>query len=145
MPKPKQTFENHRRWFPLYHFVVGPILWIYAAHSIAHTYQDFNAVHVMETLWVLAIAVGAIVARMMALRVQNRLVRLEMRLRLRELLPAPLAARIPELTTRQLIGLRFAGDAELPALVERTLAGEFPNTRAIKRAVTDWQPDYMRV
>jgi hypothetical protein len=77
--------------------------------------------------------------------VQNRLIRLEMRLRLREVLPAPLAARIPELTVRQLIALRFAGDAELPALVERTLKGDFAKPRDIKRAVTDWQADYLRV
>ena len=81
----------------------------------------------------------------MAIRVQNRVIRLEMRLRLREILPAALHPRIAELTTRHLVGLRFAGDAELPALVTRTLNGEFPTSTAIKRAITDWQPDYMRV
>jgi hypothetical protein len=145
MPEPTQNFSNHARWFPLYHFLVVPILWIYVVHTAIHLYRDFNFVHVAELIWVLAIATAAVTARMMAVKVQNRLIRLEMRLRLREVLPAPLVARIPELTVRQLIGLRFAGDAELPALVQRTLNGEFASAKAIKLAVTDWQPDHLRV
>ena len=145
MPQPTQNFANHARWFPLYHFVVAPILWLYVIHTAIHTFRDFDLVHVFELLWVLAIAIAAVTARIMAIKVQNRLIRLEMRLRLRDVLPAPLAARIPELTVRQLIGLRFAGDAELPGLVQRTLNGEFASAKAIKLAVTDWQPDYLRV
>jgi hypothetical protein len=72
-------------------------------------------------------------------------IRLEMRLRLREVLPADLQARIPELTPPQLIGLRFASDAELPELVRRVLTGSLENPRDIKKAVTHWQGDYLRV
>jgi hypothetical protein len=68
-----------------------------------------------------------------------------MRLRLREVLPADLQARIPELTPRQLIGLRFASDAELPQLMRQVLAGSLGNTTEIKKAVTHWQGDYLRV
>ena len=99
---------------------------------------------IIHAIWAVGIGGGLLLARVMAVTVQNRLIRLEMRLRLREVLPAPLAARIKELTVRQLIALRFAGDAELAALVERTLKGEFARPRDIKRAITDWQPDYLR-
>jgi len=80
----------------------------------------------------------------MALKVQDRVIRLEMRLRLSEVLPADLKGRIPELTTRQLVGLRFASDAELPDLVRRVLAGSLANPTDIKKAVAHWQGDYLR-
>jgi len=87
---------------------------------------------------------GLTAARLMALTVQDRVIRLEMRLRLREVLPADLQARIPELTPRQLIGLRFASDAELPQLMRQVLAGSLGNTTEIKKAITQWQGDYLR-
>ena len=139
-----QSFSSHARWYPLYHFFVSPITGLYALHTLVHTIQSPSVVHVMETLYAFAIFGAVFASRIMALTVQNRVIRLEMRLRLRELLPAPLAARIPELHTKQLIALRFAGDAELPGLVERTLKGEFATARDIKRAITDWQPDFLR-
>lgn len=144
MSKPAQSFENHARWFPIYHFFASPITGLYALHSLVHTIGNPSVVHVMETLFAFAIFAAVIASRLMAVTVQNRLIRLEMRLRLKELLPAPLAARVPELGTKQLIALRFAGDAELPTLVERTLKGDFASTRDIKRAITDWQPDHLR-
>jgi hypothetical protein len=144
MPKSKQTFENHGRWFPMYHFIASPVTGIWALHSIWHAVRNPSLSHAFEALVALAISLGVLSSRIMAITVQNRVIRLEMRLRLREVLPAALAARIPELTVRQLIALRFASDAELPSLVERTLNGEFAKPRDIKRAVKDWQPDYLR-
>lgn len=144
MPKTQQSFANHARWLAPYHFFASPITALYALHAIGYAVYAPSWGHAVHALWATAISAGVVSARIMALSVQNRVIRLEMRLRLREVLPAPLAARIPELTTRQLIGLRFAGDAELPGLVERTLKGEFASTKEIKRAVTDWQPDYLR-
>lgn len=144
MPKPKQSFESHARWFPIYHFVASPIVLLAAMHLIWHFIRNPSTPHFAEALYGIAIAAAVLASRLMAITVQNRVIRLEMRLRLKEILPAPLAARIPELTVWQLIGLRFASDAEMPALVERTLKGEFAKTRDIKRAVTDWQPDYLR-
>ncbi len=144
MPSRTQNFANHARWFPLYHFVASPIAGLYALWAIWTAIRVPGMSEIIHAVWAVGIAAGIVSARVMAVTVQNRLIRLEMRLRLREVLPAPLAARIPELTTRQLIGLRFASDAELPSLVERTLKGEFARTRDIKRAVTDWQGDYLR-
>jgi hypothetical protein len=76
--------------------------------------------------------------------VQDRLIRLEMRLRLAELLPGDLRARIPEFTVAQLVSLRFACDAELPALAKKVLDEKLSDRKAIKRLIKDWQADYLR-
>lgn len=144
MPAP-QSFANHTRWFPLYHFVASPIVLLYAVHSIVHLVGSPSTGHALEALFAIGVAAAVLSSRIMAITVQNRLIRLEMRLRLKEVLPPTLAGRIRELGTLQLIALRFAGDDELPGLVERTLNGEFASPRDIKRAIRDWKPDHMRV
>lgn len=113
MPKP-QSFANHARYLPIYHFVASPIVAFYAVHAIVHFVRNPSGVHALEALFAIGIAAGVLSARIMAVTVQNRVIRLEMRLRLKEILPPALAARIRELTTRQLIALRFAGDQEMP-------------------------------
>ena len=99
-------------------------------------------------MWQLLVAVAlllaALTARVMALAVQDRVIRLEMRLRMRELLPPDLQARIPSITREQCVALRFASDAELPALVRRVVAGELTSSAEIKRQITHWQPDHLR-
>jgi hypothetical protein len=92
----------------------------------------------------IALVMTALTARVMAVAVQDRVIRLEMRLRMRELLPADLQARIGDITREQCVGLRFASDAELPALVRRVLSGELKSTREIKKQVAQWQGDYLR-
>jgi hypothetical protein len=144
MPSAPQTYENHTRWNPLYHFVATPIVSLYAIYVTGRIAADPTRATTLHALWAIGVAAGIWAARDMALRVQNRVIRLEMRLRLRELLPAAVIPRINELTVRQLVALRFAGDAELPGLVDRVLKGEFARPRDIKRAVRDWQADYLR-
>jgi hypothetical protein len=139
-----QTYKNHARFFPLFHFFASPITMLYALHMIWHAIRNPSLVHAGEALLALALAAAVFASRIMALTVQNRVIRLEMRLRLKDVLPAAMHPRIRELTVRQLVALRFAGDAELPSLVERTLKGEFESAKAIKQAITDWQPDYLR-
>jgi hypothetical protein len=80
----------------------------------------------------------------MALAVQDRVIRLEMRLRLQEVLPADLRPRITDLTRQQFVCLRFASDSELPDLVRQILSGSLKSTGDIKKAVKDWQGDYLR-
>ena len=92
-----------------------------------------------------ALLMTALLARVMALKAQDRVIRLEMRLRLREVLPRDLQGRIAELTPEHFIGLRFAGDAELPELVRQALGGTLGTTKDIKLAVKDWQADHLRV
>jgi hypothetical protein len=146
-----QTFANHTRWDPLYHFFVLPVfvlgLLLTLIHFFAHiTHGDLRD-HIHAFLLILlAIALLLLVfkLRLYALKVQDRIIRLEERLRLSQLLPEPLRSRIPELTEDQLCGLRFASDAELPKLAERAL-NEKLSRADIKKAIQTWRPDYWRV
>ena len=144
MADKSQSFENHAAWQPMFHFFASPITLIAALHQTWRAITEPSTMHFATALFFWAISIGVFVSRVMVMRVQDRVIRLEMRLRLKELLPSALAMRIPELAPRQLVALRFAGDAELPALVERTLKGEFEKPRDIKRAIKDWQPDHFR-
>jgi hypothetical protein len=139
-----QTYSNHVRLYPLFHFFAAPIL---IANLVRALWQIVR-VPSLSTVWSAVFAAGLVAgltaARLMALTVQDRVIRLEMRLRLREVLPADLQSRIPELSPRQLTALRFAGDAELPDLVRRVLAGSLGSATDIKKAVTHWQGDYLR-
>jgi hypothetical protein len=139
-----QNFANHARYQPLFHYVASPIVGVATVHLLWVAIRNPTARHIGDAVLMLGIGCGIWVARTMAVTVQNRVIRLEMRLRLKEILPGALLPRIPDLTVRQLVALRFASDAELPALVERTLKGEFARPRDIKRAITDWQPDLLR-
>ena len=144
MAQTPQTYQNHARFFPLFHFFVAPVFLLNLLNAIRHLYLQPN----VSTGWAVVVAAGlvglALAARLMALKVQDRVIRLEMRLRLSQVLPADLQGRIPELTTRQLVGLRFASDAELADLVRRVLAGSLANPTDIKKAVAHWQGDYLR-
>jgi hypothetical protein len=91
-----------------------------------------------------ALLTFALFARVFALTVQDRIIRLEMRLRLAEVLPVDLRPRIPEFTVGQLVSLRFASDAELPALARKVLDEKMNDRKAIKQLIKDWQGDYLR-
>jgi Family of unknown function (DUF6526) len=140
--KKPQTFANHTRWDPPFHFFVLPILLLglllTLIHFFAHiTHGDMHdQVHaVLLILLALALLIWASKTRFYALRVHLRLMRL---------LPEPLRSRIPELTEGQLCALRFASDAELPKLTERAL-NEKMSRADIKKAIQNWRPDYWRV
>ena len=144
MTETTQSYANHRRVFPLYHLFALPVLLAHVVVTIVGAVRAPSA----WTLWMVVVALGiaaaAIANRASALIVQNRVIGLEMRLRLATVLPVELCQRIPELDLKQLVGLRYAGDAELPGLVERCLRGELPTADAVKRAVRQWRPDYVR-
>jgi uncharacterized protein DUF6526 len=149
--KKPQTFANHTRFDPLFHFFLIPFfglaLILSLIHFFAHiTHGDFRDHFHAFLLILLAIAllVAVFKIRVYALRVQDRVIRLEERLRLTTLLAEPLRSRIPDLTEDQLIGLRFASDAEVPKLVERTLK-ENLSRQDIKKTIQTWRPDYWRV
>lgn len=140
----EQSYSNHLRWFPLFHFVVSPILLAYAIWAIWLAIRWPGA----ERVWTAAFAVGVLLAalasRAMAVKVQDRVIRLEMRLRLAAILPEDLRPHIARLTPGQLIGLRFASGAELPGLVRQVIAGKLATPKAIKKAIVQWQADHMR-
>jgi hypothetical protein len=140
-----QSFHNHVRWFPLVHFVLTPILFFNLIWQVVRLSQDRTWDRAEDVLVAVALMILSLAARLQALRAQDRVVRLEERLRYKELLPADLAAQAGELKLGQIIALRFAPDEELPELVKRTLAGEFGSNKDIKLAVKNWRGDYLRV
>lgn len=147
----RQTFANHTRFDPLFHFFLIPVFAVAVIFSLIHFFVHFEHRSVWGNLHgflliVLAVALLTLVfkARLYSLKVQDRIIRLEERLRLMQLLSEPLRSRIPELTEDQLCGLRFASDAEVPKLAERAL-NEKLTRKQIKQAVQNWRPDYWRV
>jgi hypothetical protein len=146
MPKNEvQTFENHVRYVPLYHFVLFAILLVNTVWSVVRVVRHPSVDAVVALLLALGFLLIFFYARLFALTVQDRLIRLEMRLRLAKVLPTDLVPRIGELSVGQLIGLRFASDGELPGLVRKVLAEQITDRTAIKKMVRDWQPDTLRV
>ena len=144
MAERQQSYANHVRWLPPFHFFVIPILLLNVLNTLRHLWLAPSLSTGFEVLVAAAIMMGALLARVMANTVQDRVIRLEMRLRLAQLLPADLQASIPNLTRRQLVALRFAGDAELPGLVRDVLAGKLTTQKAIKLQAKNWQADWLR-
>jgi hypothetical protein len=139
-----QTFKNHSRLVPLYHGVAMPILLV---NLFWTTYRAFTRPSwdtAIAALLGAALCILIVFARGFALTVQDRVIRLEMRLRMRELLPADLVPRIPEFTVGQLVALRFASDRELPALARRVLDERLQDRKAIKQLIREWQADHLR-
>ena len=146
-----QNFANHTRFDPLFHFFLAPVFILGVILSLIHFFahlsessfrDDFHSALIV--LLAVALLLAVTKERLYALKVQDRVIRLEERLRLSQLLSEPLRSRIPELTEDQLVGLRFASDAEVPKLVERTL-NEKLSRKQIKQSIVNWRPDYWRV
>jgi hypothetical protein len=139
-----QSFENHARFVPLFHFFAFPIAAINMFWALYRAFTRPSGDTVVAALLGMALVAMFFAVRTFALTVQDRVIRLEMRLRLRELLPADLAPRIPEFTRGQLVAMRFAGDVELPALARRVLDEGLQDKKAIKRMIKHWQADNLR-
>ncbi len=138
-----QNFQNHTRQVPF--FVAGQlVLIVNFIGRLVDLRHGISFGSVMDVLVGAALIVLFVVARNSTLAVQNRVIRLEMRLRLARLLPADLQPRIPEFTLDQLISLRFASDAELPGLARKVLDEKMNDRKAIKQMVKDWQADWLR-
>ncbi len=139
-----QTYANHARFDPWYHFFLAPIALIILIASIVHLVRHPHPWGVLHVVLAFALFILLFKVRTYSLKVQDRVIRLEERLRLATLLPEPLHSRIGELDVRHLIALRFASDAEIPALVGRAL-NEKLTEKQIKQAIQVWRPDYFRV
>lgn len=142
--KRPQTFENHTRFDPVFHFFMAPLAIATFVAFVWNAIVHFSLFAVWLAISGLLVLMGIFLIRVYALKVQNRVIRLEERLRLTTLLPDPQRARIAELTESQLIALRFASDAELPALAARSLQ-EGLAAKDIKKSIRSWRPDYYRV
>lgn len=139
-----QSFKKHAKIVPLFHGFVLPVSALSAVTLILRAFRFPSSDTVIAALMGVALVVAMFYMRIFALTVQDRIIRLEMRLRLRELLPADLQPRIHELTHAQLVALRFAGDRELAALTRRVLDERLHDKKAIKALVQEWQADHLR-
>ena len=146
MPTP-QNYKNHHRFNPPFHFFVAPLSILNLIVAIVVLVRHWPH-HWALLIWLVVMAVAFVVlvtlARVYPLRVQDRLIRLEENLRYQRLLPPEVLTASQSLTLRQIIALRFASDAELPALVQRALT-ENLTPKAIKQSVTNWRVDHLRV
>jgi hypothetical protein len=139
-----QNLANHSRFDPFFHFFLLPVIVALWIHNVVLLVRHPGWEHLWGLLLVTALAVTAVKTRVYAVKVQDRVIRLEERLRLAALLPEPLRSQIAKLSESQLIALRFASDEETPALVQRALS-ENLSRAGIKKAIKNWQPDYWRV
>jgi len=141
----EQNCENHARFVPSYHFFAVPVflinfLWsLYRLIKLGISFEGIFGVILAAAFVVLVFR-----ARLFALAVQDRVIRLEERLRYERVLPADLQARAGELSIGQIVALRFASDTELPALARKVLDEKLTERKAIKQLVKNWKPDYLR-
>ena len=141
----QQNYSNHVRWVPLFHFFVLPVLLTNFFTSIfRYRVSGFSWGWLIGMLTALALFMLAGLGRSFALKVQDRVIRMEERQRCERLLPHDLKSRIEEITPDQFVALRFASDAELPGLVSKVLADKINNRKAIKQMVKNWRGDYLR-
>jgi hypothetical protein len=143
MPK-EQSAQSHAAWDPTFHFFLAPLLIANVIVAIVLTVRAWPVdpfLHVWGIVMAIALLMVAAKTRLYGLADQDRIIRLEERLRIAALVPA---ADVLKLSTQQLIALRFASDAELPALVHRTLTEDL-GSKSIKMSITAWRPDYQRI
>lgn len=141
MANSTQTYATHTKFVPLFHFVALPILLVNLGIALYGLVRAPDLPSAWGVAMAIALFLGALYGRVFALGAQDRVIRLEERLRMRELLPADLQPRIAEITREQVIGLRFASDDELPALTARVLKDGIQKRAEVKKLVTRWRPD----
>lgn len=139
-----QSYANHRRIVPAFHVVTFSLLVVYFAWAIYRLVAEPSMDHSMNLVLAAALFLMVWYLRVFPLTVQNRVIRLEERLRLERLLPAELQGEIGRLRVGQLIALRFASDGELPELAAAVLRGELESPDEIKRKIGSWRADHLR-
>ena len=142
----EQNYANHRKFVPAFHFVTVGLLVLNILWTAYRLFSGGMPLPDRVMAFLLAVALGLLAwyARTFPLRVQDRVIRLEERLRLEQLLPADLRPRIGELRPRQLLGLRFASDEELPVLARKVLDERIASADEIKKLVRSWRADHLR-
>ena len=140
-----QTYENHVRWHPPFHFFLAPVLLINVVWAIVQFVRNPGWDQGWWIVVSLALVTVAALSRTNPLKTQDRIIRLEEQLRYRQLLPADLAQQTGRLTTGQIIALRFASDEELAGLVQQVMEGKLSKPAEIKRAIKNWRGDMLRV
>ncbi len=140
-----QSFANHRKFVLPYHGVAFLLIIVNVGYAAWMTITRFSVANLMYLLLAIAVFLLFGYARVFAVGVQDRVIRLEERLRLERLLPDTLKPRIGDFTVAQLVGLRFASDAELPALAQEVLDQNIEGRDEIKKKVREWRADHCRV
>ena len=143
MPDQRQSFENHAMVVPAYHYVAFGLVTINLLWNLYQTAVAFSLGQLVSLLASVALVMALVYVRIFALKVQDRVIRLEMRSRLATLAP-DLDSRFGEFTVNQLCSLRFASDGELPVLARKVLSERLDDRKAIKRQIRDWQADLLR-
>jgi hypothetical protein len=141
----EQTFANHGKYVPSYHFFAVPVFLInffWSLFRLKNLGISFEGI--FGAIFAAALVVLVFRARLFALAVQDRVIRLEERIRCERVLPADLQARINEFSVDQIVSLRFASDAELPGLARKVLDEKMNERKGIKQQIKNWKPDYLR-
>jgi hypothetical protein len=141
----EQSYASHRKWHPLFHFILVPIFVANVISTIVTLWRWPSKAAVWHVVIAMALLALVILVRLYALRVQDRLIRLEERLRLQQLLPPELQARIGDIRTSQLIAMRFCHDDEVCDVARAILDGEVKTADEIKRRIRTWRADWLRV
>lgn len=144
MERKPQSFANHAKFDPIFHFVLAPLILVLFVGAVRSALNEATGPAWWRAGMAFALLVLLFKARIYSLKVQDRLIRLEERLRLYRVLPAQQQALIDQVSEQQLVALRFAPDEELPELVERSVREQLPLKR-IKQSIKNWRPDYFRV
>src|SRR3954465_2180003 len=144
MSMAEQSYKSHARWLPGFHFFAVPVLLVNVLNEGRHVWMDPTRHAVWQLIVAAALLATVFLSRVQALTVQDRVIRLEMRLRLRGILPPDLHAGIDTLTHRHLVALRFASDAEMPELVREVVSGKLATSKDIKMRIKSWQADLLR-
>lgn len=145
MSETNQNFSNHTRWHPPFHFLLFPVMTIHLGWTIYKLTQAPTLDNVEQLLLSAGLIVLFLMVRTNALKVQDRVIRLEEQLRYQRLLPADLAAKASALPVRFIVALRFASDEELPGLVKQVIDRKFDKPVEVKRAIRNWRGDFFRV
>jgi len=145
MAESTQSYQSHAKFVPMYHYVLTGILVVNLLALAYQAVRNPDLAHLWAIVMAVALIMIALFARVFALKAQDRVIRLEERLRMRELLPADLKGRIHEFSADQLIALRFASDAELPELAATVLRDNIRTRDAIKKMVKHWRIDDHRL
>ena len=141
----EQSYANHTQWVPLYHFIGAPLVLVTLIWSITRVVRVPSQDSALLLIMALVLVVHHALVRVLPLKAQDRLIRLEEQLRLQRLLPEHLRNRIGEFTVHQLIAMRFASDEELPELAATVLERKLTSRKAVKQEIKKWRPDTFRV
>lgn len=144
MERRPQTLANHAKFDPIFHFVLSPLVLVLFIGAVRSALNEGTGLAWWRAGMAFALLLLLFKARIYSLKVQDRLIRLEERMRLQRVLPADQQGLIDQVTEAQLVALRFASDGELPELVERAVREKLP-LKEIKQSIKSWRPDYFRV